>query len=68
MAWKFPKRKTRYDSPIDGDGLSENFHGFISEAGKLNEHNFSGDNTVNNEKAQIPYRTNDDAAIIITSE
>tara|TARA_R100001163_G_scaffold64292_1_gene58191 strand:- start:393 stop:1187 length:795 start_codon:yes stop_codon:yes gene_type:complete len=68
MAWKFPKRKTRYDSPIDGDGLSDNFHGLISEAGKLNEHNFSADSTINDENAQIPYRTNDDAAVVITSQ
>lgn len=68
MAWKFPKRKTRYDSPIDGEGLSENFHEFISEAGNLNEHNFSGDTTLSDKNVQVPYRTEEDAAVVVTYE
>jgi hypothetical protein len=67
MAWKFPKRKTRYDSPIDGDALSDNLHEFVSEAGKLNEHNFNGDKTVNKKNVQIPYRTNEGAAVSINN-
>ena len=68
MTWKFPRRKTRYDSPIDADALSDNLHEFVSEAGKLNEHNFSGDGTINNQNVQIPYRTHEGAAVAVTSE
>lgn len=67
MAWKFPKRRTRYDSPIDGEDLSGNFHEFISENGKLNEHNFSADSTLSENKVQIPFKSDEDAAVAVTS-
>ena len=66
MSWKFPKRKTRYDSPIDADGISDTIHELTSEVGKFNEHNFSADSTINNSNVQIPHRSEEDAAVVIS--
>jgi len=54
MAWKFPQRNTRKGSPIDIETVNDNFHEFSSEAGNLNEHNWSGDTTVAFGDNQIP--------------
>jgi hypothetical protein len=68
VAWKFPKRSTRQKSPIDIETINDNFHEFVSEVGNLNEHNWSGDTTINNGVVQIPYSDPIEAAVKVHHE
>ena len=67
MAWKYPLRNTRQNSPIDIETVNDNIHEFISEVGSLNEQNWSAENTLNNERVQIPHLVESEAALKIHS-
>ncbi len=54
MAWKFPIRNTRQKSPIDIETANDNFHEFISEAGYLNEQNWSATDRPSAQVSPIP--------------
>tara|TARA_R100000008_G_C3586215_1_gene172539 strand:+ start:1761 stop:2720 length:960 start_codon:yes stop_codon:yes gene_type:complete len=68
MAWKFPKRNTRRDSPIDIETVNENVQEFTGEAGNLNEHNWSATSPVCQKQIQIPANTGEDSAVKIHSK
>ena len=65
MSWKFPKRKTRAESPLGVDAINENLHEFVSEAGALNEHNFNAKKPLCTQNSQIPYEDPDEAALVM---
>ena len=68
MAWKFPKRNTRRNSPIDVETVNENIQEFTSEIGNLNEHNWSATSPICQKDMQIPANTGEDSAVKIHSK
>ena len=65
LAWKFPLRNTRQKSPIDIETVNDNIHEFTSEAGNLNEHNWSATTDVSDQNVPVPTSSEAEAALRI---